>query len=45
MNFLQVDNEVTDWNEQTAMCRFIGAFAITFAKLRVPHKNYSFEAV
>ena len=27
------------------MCRFIGAFAVTIVKSRVPHKNFSFEAV
>ena len=31
-------------SEQTAICRFVGAFAITIAKSRVPHKNLSFEA-
>ena len=30
---------------QTAIRRFIGAFVITIFKSRVPHKNFSFEAV
>ena len=30
-------------SEQTVICRFIAAFAISIAKSRVPHYYFSFE--